>query len=203
MPLINWKFWLKLKWIKYCVLSAGGANNADAKPNNIIFTIKDTKFYIPVVTLSAKYNQKLSKLLSKRFQKSVYWNEYKAKIENKNTTNKWGDFLQLNFVGVNRLLVLIYSNQDNNAKTFKTRRCYLPKGIIDNYNVIINGKKRLWLTHWFWKRYKETRKLTTEKGEDYATGCLLDYEYIKNNYRLIAIDLSKQKKLDVDPKAIQ
>ena len=61
----------------------------------------------------------------------------------------------------------------------------------------------LWLTHWFWKRYKETRKLTTEKGEDYATGCLLDYEYIKNNYRLIAIDLSKQKKLDVDPKAVQ
>ena len=53
------------------------------------------------------------------------------------------------------------------------------------------------------KTIKETRKLTTGKGEDYATGCLLDYEYIKNIYRLIAIDLSRQKKLDVDPKAIQ
>ena len=46
------------------------------------------------------------------------------------------------------------------------------------------------------KRYEEIRKLTTELGEDYTTGCLLDYNYIKNNYRLIAIDLSRQKELD-------
>ena len=37
--------------------------------------------------------------------------------------------------------VLVYSNQDNNAKRFKTRRHYLPKRIIDNNNVIINGEK--------------------------------------------------------------
>ena len=35
------------------------------------------------------------------------------------------------------------------------------------------------------KRYEGIRKLTTGKGEDYTTGCLLDYEYIKNHYRLI------------------
>ena len=39
------------------------------------------------------------------------------------------------------------------------------------------------------KRYEEIRKLTTGQGEDYATGCLLDYDYIKNHYRLIAVDL--------------
>ena len=49
-------------------------------------------------------------------------------------------FLESNFVGVNKLFVLVYSNQDGSAKRFKTRRCYLPKGIITNYNVIINGK---------------------------------------------------------------
>ena len=53
------------------------------------------------------------------------------------------------------------------------------------------------------KRYKEIRKLTTGQGEDYTTGCLLDYDYIKNHYRLIAVDLSRQKELDADPKAIQ
>ena len=40
-------------------------------------------------------------------------------------------------------------------------------------------------------------------GDDYTSGCLLDYAYFKDNYRLIAVDLSKQKDLDVDPRAIQ
>ena len=50
--------------------------------------------------------------------------------------------------------------------------------------------------------YKKIRKLATGKGEDYADGCLLDYNYIKNHYRLIAVDISRQKELDADPKAI-
>ena len=45
--------------------------------------------------------------------------------------------------------------------------------------------------------------MSTWQGSDYTTGCLLDYAYFKDNYRLIAVDLSKQKSLDVDPKAIQ
>ena len=66
MPFINCKAELKLKWAKYCVLSADSADNTDANSNNIIFTMKDTKSYVPVVTLSEKdNNQKLSKLLSK------------------------------------------------------------------------------------------------------------------------------------------
>ena len=50
------------------------------------------------------------------------------------------------------------------------------------------------------KRYEEIRKLITGQGEDNTTGCLLDYEYIKNHYRLMAVDLSRQKELDADPK---
>ena len=41
--------------------------------------------------------------------------------------------------------------------------------------------------------YEKIRKLTTGKGEDYTTRCLLDYDYIKNYYRLLAFDLSMQK----------
>ena len=55
-----------------------GNDNTNGNPNNIIFTIKDTKLYVPVVTLSVKYNSKLSKLLSKGFERSVYWSEYKT-----------------------------------------------------------------------------------------------------------------------------
>ena len=78
MPLINCKVVLKRKWTKYCVLSAAGADNANANSCNIIFTIRETKLYVPVVTLSAKDNQKLSKLLSKGFEILVCWNEYKT-----------------------------------------------------------------------------------------------------------------------------
>ena len=53
------------------------------------------------------------------------------------------------------------------------------------------------------KQYEEIRKLTTGQGEDYTIGCLLGYDYIKNHYRLIAVDLSRQKELDANPKAIQ
>ena len=51
--------------------------------------------------------------------------------------------------------------------------------------------------------YENIRKITTGQGDDYTTGCLLDYIYLKKYYRMIAIDLSKQQALDVDPKAIQ
>ena len=53
------------------------------------------------------------------------------------------------------------------------------------------------------KEYNEVRKISTGQGDDYTTRCLLDFVYLKNNYRLIAVDLSKQKALDADPKAIQ
>ena len=55
MPIINCKVELKLKWTKYCILSAAGAD-VNGRDSNITFTIKDTKLYNPVVTLSAKNN---------------------------------------------------------------------------------------------------------------------------------------------------
>ena len=98
----------------------------------------------------------------------------------------------------------MYLNLNTDVKQFNDRKYYLPIGIIENYNVIINGKD-------FYdqaidsdiKRHEEIRKLTTGQGEEYTTGCLLDYDYIKNRYRLIAVNLSGEKELDADPKATQ
>ena len=53
------------------------------------------------------------------------------------------------------------------------------------------------------KKYVEIRKIATGKGDNYTTGCLLDYQYFKDHYPLIAVNLSKQKELDADPRAIQ
>ena len=110
---------IKFKWTKYCVLSVAGNDN-DNDGNNIIFKIKDAKLYVPVVTLSARDNQKLSKILSKGFERSVYWNEYKTKSENENTANEYKYFRESNFVGANRIFVLVYTNQGDNAKRSKT-----------------------------------------------------------------------------------
>ena len=62
--------------MKHCVLSMLGNenDNGNVDPNDIIFTVKDTKLSIPVVTLFLKDNQKSSKLLSKDFERLVYWN---------------------------------------------------------------------------------------------------------------------------------
>ena len=77
------------------------------------------------------------------------------------------------------------------------------KGIKPEDNIITNGEN-------FYdqpinsdvKRYKELRKLVAEQSEDYTVWCLLDYNYIKNHYRLFAVDFGRQKVLDPDPKAI-
>ena len=101
-------------------MSAAGIDNANGNndDNDIIFIISDKKLYVPVVTLSARDNQRLSKLLGKAFERSVYWNESKTKSENKNTTNEYRYFLESNFVRINILFVLVYTNEAINAKRF-------------------------------------------------------------------------------------
>ena len=73
MPLINCKVELSLKWYEKCLLTTA---------NTATFKITDAKLYVPIVTLSAEDNAKLSKLLSKGFKKPIYWNKYKV-IDNK------------------------------------------------------------------------------------------------------------------------
>ena len=76
--------------------------------------------------------------------------------------------------------------------------------MIKDYNVLIDGKKIYdQPINDLIKHYDKVRKLSTGQSDDYTTGCLLDYAYFKENYRLIAADVSKQKALDTDPRAIQ
>ena len=133
-----------------------------------------------------------------------YWNEYKAKSDNKHTENEFRYFFKTNFAAVNGVFVLIYSNQDLVSQKFKTRRSYLPKSVVKVYNVLINRKKMYDLeTNSNIKCYENIRKLTEWQGADYNTACLLDYDYFKSQCRLIAVDLSRRKELNSDPKAIQ
>ena len=96
------------------------------------------------------------------------------------------------------------NNGYNKVEINSHRKYFLPSVDITNYNVLINGRN-------FYdqpvsdqiKKYGGIRKIATRKGDDYTNGCLLDYQYIKDHYQLIAVDLSKQKELDADLRAIQ
>ena len=204
MPLINCKIELSLSWNPKCVLS------------NLVgystCTISDAKLYVRIVNLSAEDNAKLSKLLSEGFKRPIYWNEYKV-IPNKiveiaaNNEEKYiRELLDSSWQGVKRLFVLAYNNTagNNQVSVDSYKKYFLPRVKIENYNIEIDGRN-------FYdqpindsiKQYDEIRKISTGQGDDYTTGCLLDFAYFEKNYRLIAADLSKQKALDADSRAIQ
>ena len=103
------------------------------------------------------------------------------------------------------MFVLAYINDGDSRIYMNSPRTYaLPRVDLTKFNVLIDGRNIYdQLVPSKIKKYEELLKLTTGKGEDYTTGCLLDYNYYKNHYSIIASDLSKQKELDADPRIIQ
>ena len=99
---------------------------------------------------------------------------------------------------------MAYSRLANQPTRNGPRTYYLPTIDLNKYNVIIDGRN-------FYdnpiendaEKYRELKKVMIGRGEDYTTGSLLDYNYFKKHYKLVAVDLSKQKELDADPRAIQ
>ena len=100
MPLINCKVELSLKWHENCILSSAGTAAT--------FTITDTKLYVPVVTLKIEDNAKLSKLLSEGFERSIYWNKYKAILIDYVANSYIRERLDASFQGDNKLFFLMH-----------------------------------------------------------------------------------------------
>ena len=126
MPLINCKIKLNLTWKKECVLSTDAGD--------AIFIINDTKIYVPVVTLSKEDNKDFIEQQNKRFQRSIYWNEYKTKelvTEDADANNIKYIALDPSFQGVNRLFVMAYNKlaaaNDNQFNRNSKRVYYLPR----------------------------------------------------------------------------
>ena len=127
------KIHLELNWDDNCVMydanTYAGGDNVNMRETK--FQITSTKLYVPVVTLLTKDNENLTKQLDERFKRSVYWNEYKSKIETKNLdVNNVTRFpLDASFQGVNRLFVLASDNTENGDKKAERdshRKYFLP-----------------------------------------------------------------------------
>ena len=142
-------------------------------------------------------------MLSEGFKRPVYWNKYKVIFRNYN--NEYiRERIDASFQGVNKLFVLPYASGNNITDENSYRRYFLPRIKITNYNIEIDGRN-------FYdqpindsiKQSDQVRKISTGKGDDYTTDCLLDFAYFEKTYKIIAADLSKQKALDADSRAIQ
>ena len=114
---------------------------------NSIFQITKCELYIPIVALNKENNNKLSELLSKGFEKTVVWNEYKSKIERVTIPQKDNmsrrTTLDVSFQGISKLFPDAYETDDieRNANTEESRRrYYLPRVEIKDYNVLIDGR---------------------------------------------------------------
>ena len=178
---------------------------------NSIFQITKSELYILVVTLNTENNNKLSDLLSKGFERTVVWNEYKSKIEGVTITQNDNMFtrttLDVSFQGVSRLLAAAYETgniQKNADHEHSRRRYYLPRAENKDYNVLIDGRS-------FYDqnvnnsivRYNKLLKMITGRSENYSTGCSLDYDYYIKDFNVVEIDLSHQAVLDSDPEINQ
>ena len=144
IPLINCKIHLELNWNNNCVMY-GDNDNAGGDNRETTSKITNTKMYVPIVTLSTKDNINLTKQLNKGFKQSVYWNEYKSKIETKTADNENVTRFppDASLQGVNRLFVLAFNNTNGNANKVERnshRKYFLPSVDITNYNVLIDGR---------------------------------------------------------------
>ena len=193
MPLINCEVNPILTWSSTCVIT--NSNDAGA------FEITDTKLYVPVVTLSTEENTKLLQQLKSGFKRVINWNKYLSKPELLAQNPNLNHSIESSFQGINRLFVLAFENDEDRTDHEKY---YLPTVEIKDYNIVINGEnffdqpiKNNKVT------YENIRKIATGQGDDCTTGCLLDYSYFADTYKMIAVDLNKQQVLDADPRAIQ
>ena len=204
IPLISCEVSLELKWNKTCVITSqqiginlDGGNTAS--PTSATLTINDCKLYIPVVTLCKDDKIKLLTNLKSGFTREIEWNKYRSQMSTEAINNNLNILIDPTFTNVNRLFVLAYQTADD-RQSFS--QFYLPKVMVKDFNVIIDKLA-------FFDLPVKTEEEAYEKiidisrNNEYTTGNLLDYDYFRKYYKLIAIDLSEQQVLQENEDLIQ
>ena len=161
-------------------------------PTGATFKITDTKLYVPVVTLSTENDKRFLEQLRTGFKRTIKWNKYRSEMTNQTENNNLNYLLDSAFTKLNRLFVLSFENENNGTSFFKY---YTRKVEIKDFNLLVDGKSFFDTPI---KNDEETYEQIIQMGRnnDYTGGNLLDYECFSKHYKLIAIDLNKQIKLE-------
>ena len=134
------------------------------------------------------------------FKITINRNKYQSKISTEKPNQHLDLIIDQSFQAVNRLSVLSF---ENNAHRTSYKRYFFPTVEMKDCNVMINEQTLFdQPVENNLRVHDSIRKIATGQWDDYTTGCLLDCNYFKNYYKMIAIDLSKQPALAADPKAI-
>ena len=205
MPLISCEISLELKCGKNCVITSleerliGTTANRDDGPTGATLNITDCKLYIPVATLSKDDEIKLLINLKSGFKREIISNKYRLQMSTEAINNNLNILIGPTFTNVNRLFVLEYQTADDRHSY---SQFYLLKVMVKDFKVIIDKLA-------FFDLPIKTEEEAYEKiidisrDNEYTTGNLLDYDYFKKYYKLIAIDLSKQQVLQENEDLIQ
>ena len=204
IPLISCEVSLELKWDKNCIITSLelrdiGGGNRDNAPTGATLAINDCKLYVPAVTLSKDDEIKLLTNLKSRFKREIIWNKHRSQMTTEAVNNNLKILIDPTFTNVNRLFILAYQNADD-GQLFS--QFYLPKVLVKDFNVIIDKLAFFDLPI---KTEEEAYEkiIDVHRNNEYTTGNLLDYDYFKKHYKLIAIDLSKQQVLQENEDLIQ
>ena len=189
IPLINCDITLILSWYKECVLvgralrgpPAAVANRINS-PTDARFEITDCKLYVPVFTSSAENDNKLLEQLKSGFRRIIKWNKYMSQMSNQNKNNNLNYLIDTTLGNINILFVLSFENEDDRTSYYK----YYVPNINAFFELPIKNIE---------ETYEKIIQIIDHSG-CYTRGNLLDYEYFKEHYKLIAIDLRKQIELE-------
>ena len=109
-------------------------------PENAIFEIKDTKLYVPVVTLSKENDIKLLEQLKSGFKRTIKWNKYRSQITIQPQNNNLSYLIEPTFINVDRLFVLSFARNTKGDNRDSFSYYYVPNVEIKDLNVLIDGK---------------------------------------------------------------
>ena len=146
---------------------------------------------------------KLLTNLKSGFKREMIWNKYRSQMSTEAINNNLNILIDPTFANVNRLLVLSYqvdANNNDNRQLFS--EFYSPRVMIKDFNVIIDKLAFFYLPI---KTEEDAYEkiIDISRSNEYTTGNLLDYDYFKKYYELIAINLSKQQVLQENEDLIQ
>ena len=199
-----------LTWCKNCVLISKATRDGNYTADPILpkidtptfttFQITETKLYDPVAALSTENVKKLLEQLKSGFKRTVKWNKYRSQMTIQNNNNNLNYLIDPTFTKVNRLFVLSFARNAEGDRRDSFSDYYVSNVEIKDFNVLIDGKS---FFEFPVKSEEEAYENIIEmsRNNDCTTGNLLNFAYFRENYRLIATDLSKETKLK-DPQQI-
>ena len=186
--MINCEIELDLTWSEAFLISQILRTTAVATNPNA----KNAKLYVPVVTLSINNNIKFLESIKQGFKRTVSWNKYRSEVATQPKNNNLEYMIDPKFGIINRLFVNSFKLGRNLVKRNNFNRYYLSLAEIKDFNLLIDNKQ-------FFNQSVENKKEAFEnlveisRKNDYVTGNLLDYLHHQKYYKLVVIDLSRQK----------